>query len=194
MPDFDGLQLSAAHGLLPPRVDDSNSGVRLCLLPACGGAQQIIGLRTACIEPACGAQLVLLRPKYEEDRPRRRSSRFPNDNAIRFDELRFRFILVVIVVEQGPIVFGFLVVLVNRARLLFKDNAHDEANHQAQPDQAANAIECFEQEMVYRTKIHGLQYRFRSCGASRHTRVALGIIPHRTVKEQTCCQIVLSLL
>ena len=84
-------------------------------------------------------------------------------------------------------------VLVNRSRLLFKDNAYDEANYQASSDPAANAVECFEQEMVYRTKIHGLQYRFRSCGPSRRTRVALGIIPHRTMKKQTRWQIVLSL-
>ena len=47
------------------------------------------------------------------------------------NSLKVTLIFVVIVVEQGPVIFGFLVVLVNRSRLLFKDNAYDEANYQA---------------------------------------------------------------
>ena len=103
---------------------DARFRFRLLLLPfagrARGQAQRIVGLSAA-----------HAKAKHEEDRPCRRSSRSPIDNAFRFDELRFRFIFVVIVVEQGPVIFGFLVVLVNRSRLLFKDNAYDEANYQA---------------------------------------------------------------
>ena len=63
--------------------------------------------------------------------------------------------LVIIVVEQRPLVFGLGAVDEQLARAAFHDDAGDQADHDAGTDHAADALVGLEQEVIYLLEVHG---------------------------------------